>query len=890
MKITFNIDFTTRIGQQVFVVGSVPELGNGQEDNALGLIFNNGRCEQTIELKKHTSISYRYFVRDFHSGELVYEQGEERVLHLPTKGDSVFVKDYWKNDNGNDTVYRSSLFTKVLHERKTAAKKTSSQKGDFTLQIYAPKIKPDECLFITGNHSVLGNWSEENALPLTDTHFPIWSIQLPKEILKSSLEYKYLIKKKNGKRVTWEDGFNRVINQNPQTKQCIFTDENLRISNEIWRGAGVSIPVFSLRSENSYGVGEFLDLKEMVDWANSVGMNIIQVLPINDTTITHTWEDSYPYKPISVFALHPMYLNIEKLKRMTPAEKKQYEAEQKELNSLAQIDYEMVNQRKLGYARSFFKKQKKRFLENADFKEFFSQNKLWLQPYAAFCYLRDLNKTADFSQWKEYATFNEKKINKLTAPKSKVFDEITFYYYLQFHLDKQLREAIAYAHSKKVALKGDIPIGIGGESVDAWQNPQLFNLGTSAGAPPDAFAIRGQNWGFPTYNWEEMAKDNFNWWKRRFRKMSDYFDAYRIDHILGFFRIWEIPANAVWGLLGHFNKALPYSSEELANNGFCLDYDRHCKPYIREHILYQIFGEYTNEAKEQFLNATSFEQYELKSEFDTQKKIETYFNKEESSLKSDIIKDGLMSLLTEVLFLADPINPAVFHPRISLHQSFSYRDLDEGTKQALNKIYVNFFYHKHNDFWWQQAMAKLPSLVAATNMLVCGEDLGMVPDCVPDVMWRLKILSLEIQRMPKQTEVTFGNPKDAPYLSVCTTSTHDMSTVRAWWEEDRQVSQEFYNTTLGQEGEAPYFAEPWLCEMILNQHLHSPAMLTIFPLQDLLAIDKKLRVKNPESERINMPSNPKHYWRYRMHLSLEELKRSTDFNQKLSIFIRNSGR
>lgn len=889
MKITFNIDFYTRIGQQVFVIGSVPELGNWDEQKALGLNFNAGCCEQTIELKHYKNVSYRYFVKDFQSGELVYERGAIRELHLKNPSKTLFLKDYWKTYEGNNAVYNSSFFTKVLHER-TKIKKQRPEKAT-TLQIYAPKVQAGEYLYITGNQENLGSWSEEKALPLSDEKFPLWSLQISPKHLSLPLEYKYIIKKKSGELVAWETGENRKITELPnESEKLIYTDENLRVYDNAWRGAGVSIPVFSLRTEKSYGVGEFLDIKELVDWTHTIGMNLIQVLPINDTTITHTWEDSYPYKPISVFALHPMYLHIPSLKRMTVAEKQQYEKEKQELNALSKIDYEVVNQRKLKYAKDFFGKQKKRFLANSEFQKFFEQNKAWLQPYAAFCYLRDLHGTADFNQWKEYDTFTTRKLTKLTNPKAKNYDAIAFYYYLQFHLDKQLKEAVAYAHIKKIALKGDIPIGIGGKSVDAWQKPQLFNLGTSAGAPPDAFAIKGQNWGFPTYNWEEMAKDDFSWWKQRFQKMADYFNAYRIDHILGFFRIWEIPEDTKWGLLGHFNKALPYSTDELAEKGLWLDYVRYCKPYIREHILYELFGEHTDYVKEHFLDAVAFEQYALKENFNTQKKLITYFKDKEYTQQDKDIQDGLMSLPAEVLFLQDPTNPALFHPRISLHSTLSYRDLDENTKHKLNALYTDFFYHRHNNFWCQQAMAKLPELVAATDMLVCGEDLGMVPDCVPDVMWQLKILSLEIQRMPKSDKVQFGHPAHAPYLSVCTTSTHDMATLRGWWEENRETSQQFYKTVLQKQGEAPYFAEPWLCEAILAQHLHSPAMLTVFPLQDLLAIDGSLRAENPEEERINVPSNPKHYWRYRMHLSLEELKQSKEFNEILETLIKNSNR
>lgn len=890
MQVTFHIDFHTRMGQQVFVVGSAPELGKWNENKAVGLNYENGCCRQTIEIKNAKKLSYRYFVKDSYSGELVYERGAIRHLTVENK-DTVFAKDYWKAFDGDNSVYKSSLFTKVLHKRSKQRLPKKEEAANFILQIYAPKVQSDEDLYVVGSHRLLGNWNEKKAVRLSDTNFPLWSCHLKLEESAFPMAYKYLIKKRTGEMVAWEEGENREITYyDDKVALNVQSDENLRIYGNAWRGAGVSIPVFSLRSETSYGVGEFLDIKKMVDWASSVGMNLIQVLPINDTTVTHTWADSYPYKPISVFALHPMYLNIPSLKRMTAAEKLQYEKEQQTLNALSEVDYEQVNKQKLDYARTFFTKQKQRFLKNVEFQDFFLKNKDWLQPYAAFCYLRDKYKTANFTQWGTYAKYSTHKIAKLTSPQSKDYHEISFYYYLQFHLDKQLKEAVAYARSKNVALKGDIPIGIGGESVDAWQKPQLFNLGTSAGAPPDAFAVRGQNWGFPTYNWEEMAKDNFCWWKQRFQKMADYFDAYRIDHILGFFRIWEIPADAEWGLLGHFNKALPFSAEEMAERGIWLDYERYCKPYIREHILYELFSEHTQYVKDTFLNNTGYESYELKHEFNTQKKLSAYFENKEQVHRDTAIKDGLMSLPTEVLFVVDPINSALFHPRISLHSTLSYRDLNEDIKEALNKLYIDFFYHRHEEFWWQQAMQKLPTLVEATDMLVCGEDLGMVPDCVPDVMWQLKILSLEIQRMPKSSKVKFGNPSDAPYLSVCTTSTHDMSSIRAWWEEDRVASQEFYHTVLGRNDDMPYFAEPWLCEAILQQHLDSKAMLTVFPLQDLLAIDANLRTENPEKERINIPSNPKHYWRYRMHLSLEKLKRTEELNNKLEILIKNSGR
>ena len=187
-------------------------------------------------------------------------------------------------------------------------------------------------------------------------------------------------------------------------------------------------------------------------------------------------------------------------------------------------------------------------------------------------------------------------------------------------------------------------------------------------------------------------------------------------------------------------------------------------------------------------------------------------------------------------------------------------------------------------------MQKLPALLDSTGMLACGEDLGMIPATVPQVMDDLRILSLEIQRMPKSVEETFAHPSNYPYLSVCTTSTHDMNPIRAWWEEDRQVTNDFWQMILGNQGEAPCFCEPWICRQILEQHVWSPAMLTILPLQDWLSIDAQLRREDPNVERINVPANSRHYWRYRMHLTLEQLAQAEEFNKALTDMIAASGR
>ncbi|HPR33965.1 MAG TPA: 4-alpha-glucanotransferase, partial [Prolixibacteraceae bacterium] len=650
------------------------------------------------------------------------------------------------------------------------------------------------------------------------------------------------------------------FNKEEKASLLIRNDEKFRYPSSNWKGAGVAVPVFSLRSQQSFGTGEFNDLRLLADWAAKTGLKVIQILPINETVATHSWLDSYPYKAISVFALHPMYLNLEQLGKLNDEKQNdEFELARDILNAKTWVDYVQVTQIKSRYYKLIFDQEWKNLKKTKAYRDFFNENREWLEPYAAFCFLRDRFKTSNFRQWGEWSVYNPDKILDLVNPRLKHHEHIAVHYFIQFHLHKQLSEAIEYGHQKGVAFKGDIPIGISPNSIEAWTQPTLFNLNGQAGAPPDDFAVLGQNWGFPTYNWDVMARNGFLWWKKRLHALSQYFDAYRIDHILGFFRIWEIPRHAQHGLLGYFKPGLPLSSDEIQEWGIWFDPERFLKPYIREHFLHEFFGEYTDEVKKLYLVEQENNRFTLCDAFVTQQKIYGHFTpKEEAeqnlSEKDVMIRDGLIALLDEVLFIRDPYaaHPA-YHPRISMHYSFTYRELDGETKNRLNALYIDFFYKRHEHFWKEEAYRKLPAILEASNMLVCGEDLGMVPDCVPEVMKNLNILSLEIQRMPKNPDIEFGHPADAPYLSVCTTSTHDMSTIRRWWEENKEKTQRFYHTILGHNDMAPNYAEPWICREIIQHHLYSPAMLTIFPIQDLLAMDGDLRWNQTDMERINVP-------------------------------------
>ncbi|MBV5349105.1 4-alpha-glucanotransferase, partial [bacterium] len=678
------------------------------------------------------------------------------------------IDDLWRNPSAEEKALFTSSFSKVIMKPGDNQKAVQEIQADQILQfkIEVPRITSGYKVCILGNQTQLGNWDRKKAFILEcGDDFPLWTGQMNATELKFPLQYKYGIwdiKRKEA--VTLEYGHDRQLSDISKSKTPFIytkTDSHFRFPLGLWKGAGVSVPVFSLRSENSFGVGEFNDLFDFIDWAKQAGLKMVQILPVNETIASHNWLDSYPYKSISVMALHPIYLNLDNIGPLDdPILMNEFTALQKSLNQKTEVDYPEVLRHKSRYYKLIFDQDGEKLFKSNNFKQFFKANKEWLVPYAAFAYLRDKYKSPDFRNWDEYSIYNASKIEKLCSPKSYAWEDIAVHYFIQYHLDIQLKEAATYARNNGIILKGDIPIGISPNSVEAWTEPHLFNLNAQAGAPPDDFAVKGQNWGFPTYNWEEMAKDGYQWWIKRMQKMADYFDTYRIDHILGFFRIWEVPTNAVEALLGHFNPALPLSTKEIGHYGLYFNHERFSKPYIRHHLLKPLFGESTEAVIHDFLDDLGHGHYKLKDEFNTQKKINQHFlkNIEEEDLddQSRRIRDGLFDLVANVLFVSKGDDQ--WHPRISMQKTSSFAELDDWTKEQLNALYLDYFYKRHENFWYRKGMEKLPIIVSVGNMLVCGEDLGMIPDGVPKAMSELGILSLEIQRMPKNPKIKFAHP------------------------------------------------------------------------------------------------------------------------------------
>ena len=886
MKLKYTIQYGTQWGENLYVAITYTSRDATEKVRRLPMTTDDGwhwELETSaVESRQHPveTITYYYYVADADGVELRREwTGVPRTFFFDA------TKNYIMPDLWREVPLQYHLFSKAYlvtsnlpSDETLHIQRVPLYRKTIIFRVSAPQLKKGQSVAILGSHPALGSWSPARYLRMEPLGLCEWQLSVNVDAILLPLEFKYVIVDDSTHiLVAWEEGDNRTVEGMLPPEQTAVPDgsvlvvngESLRIKEDTWRAAGVAVPVFSLRSGHSCGVGDFGDLRLLVDWAVATGMKVIQLLPVNDTTAACSWSDSYPYNIVSAFALHPQYIDLNAVgplrdkKRMTA-----FLRQQRELNALNYTDYEAVLRVKFDYIREVFEERGCQTLDAKEYRQWFEDNKEWLEPYAAWVIRRQPDKTRQVS--------------------------VELVFFTQYHLHCQLKAAADYARHHGVALKGDVPIGVNRDSVETATHSNLFCLDSSTGAPPDNFSPNGQNWGFPTYNWEAadrspMSVSLTEWFRKRLRWMEQYFDAIRIDHVLGFFRIWEIPEDSLFGLLGHFSPALPMTPGEIEYFGLPFRKDLFTRPFINDRVLQRLFGLHVGYVKEHFLIPRSYGLYDLKAEYDTQKKVCAAFEGkgDENSLW---IRDGLYRLISNVLFIEDSRQQDMYHPRIGAWQEPVYDALTPEEKDAYMRLYNNYYYQRHNMFWGATAMRRLTEVFGHTRMLCCAEDLGMLPECVQPVLDALRILTLEIQSMPKESGFEFTHLDGNTYRSVATISTHDMSPLRLWWEESPERTQRYYVSMLQKQGRAPEHLPAHLAEEIIARHLYCPSMLCILSLQDWLAMDTELRSKHTRDERINVPSDPYNHWKYRMHLSLEDLIAATKYNNKVRTMITRSKR
>ena len=894
MKLKFSIQYGTQWGENLYVCITY-RSNDGTEKSSHQLMTTNDGLHWELEVSalesRHhpiSSFTYYYQVEDAEGNVLRREWTVIPRCYYFDSSKNYVLADQWREIPLQYHLYSNAYLTTIGRRRdeQVEALRVPLYRKTILFRVSAPQLLKGQALAVIGNHPALGSWNSARYLKMEYIGRYEWLLSVNVDAVFLPIEYKYVvIDEATHALLAWEEGDNRTTEgmlppdqmQIPDGVVLVAYGETLRLKEQTWRAAGVVVPVFSLRSEHSYGVGDFGDLRRLVDWAVATGMKVVQLLPVNDTTVSHSWSDSYPYNIVSAFALHPHYIDLEALGKLkNKTRMTAYHRQRQELNALNYSDYDAVDRVKSAYLQEIFEERGQQTLDSKEFKQWFEENKDWLEPYAI------------------YLSGNAEEI-----------------YYTQYHLHLQLKDAADYARSKGVFIKGDVPIGVNRESVETSTHPQLFHLDASTGAPPDNFSPNGQNWGFPTYNWSEKetkgastsvssrkkdtkVPDPFgvslvDWFLKRLRWMEQYFDAIRIDHVLGFFRIWEIPVDAVFGLLGHFSPSIPMTVGEIEYFGLPFRKALFTRPFINDRVLDRIFGMHAAYVRETFLMVRGYGLYDLKTEFNTQQKVRDFFEgkNDENSLW---IRDGLYRLISNVLFLEDPEQPEMYHPRIGVFNEPVYEALNNEEKDAFMRLYNNYYFQRHNIFWGDKAMHRLTEVFGDTRMLCCAEDLGMLPDCVEPVLDSLRILTLEIQTMPKQTGFEFTHLEGNPYRSVATISTHDMPPLRLWWEESPERTQRYYVTMLQKQGRVPEHLPAHLAEEMIARHLYCPSMFCLLSLQDWLAMDSELRGKNPREERINVPSDPYNHWKYRMHLTIEDLMKADKYNNKVRTMITRSKR
>lgn len=635
---------------------------------------------------------------------------------------------------------------------------------------------PGELLLCGGIPSV-GSWTPEQGLPLTLTRCG-YTVELS---VDQPFDYKLVLKHPDGT-YQWEEGDNRHYTPGSTCLSLTYEDPPLfthLAAPEVKQLEGTALPIFSLRTDRSYGIGDLGDAVEFVHWLKTVGQQIFQFLPIYDTSFTGTAKDTYPYNAITTFGIHPIYLDVRRLPYyLTQKERRAWEQRAEVLNTLPQVDYPAVLQLKTEVISACFDEWLDRSGDRSEaFLLFCDQYKKALIPYCIFCSIRDENPGLPVEAYPPFSDYSEQ-IRQSNCPDPRLLR----YAYIQYQLYRQLEELHSYAQKVGILLKGDLPIGVGRNSVDAWLHPEYFHLDREAGSPPDVFSADGQNWGFPTYDWEAIARDDYSWWQERFSGMEAYISMIRVDHILGFFRIWSIPADDSRSIQGHYVPALGYAREEV---------------------------------------------------------------------------EGL-----ESFFVRD--DEGHYHPLLVPEVHAGFGALPHEERIRLSSMRDDYYHRRNEDLWRSTAYHRLSGVLRSTDLLICAEDLGVLPQTIHEVLEALDLVTLEVLRMPKKSGTTFVRPQDLPSLSVLTTSTHDTSSLRAWWQE---LSDDQHDELAFLYG----FQDDVSPAGLVRSLRKMSSRLLILPLQDWCVLTGYGSEVPPEKERINDPADPHHIWDYRMPGTINDL-------------------
>jgi 4-alpha-glucanotransferase len=640
--------------------------------------------------------------------------------------------------------------------------------------------------------------------------------------------------------------------------------------------SGVIVPLFSLRTEKSCGIGEFPDLITLGEWCRHTGLEMIQILPVNDTG-----QQTSPYSALSAFALNPIFIRMQDLPEYNEDDKTVVELTQKLkscYDALKRVSYHEVLKKKMDILGRLFDMRGYNTVKDPIFLGWCNDNP-WVPVYSLFRSLKMSNNEISWVEWSDFNSPDPETILNLWDQALQEGDrDILFFAWIQYRAEQQLQNAAQTLSNMDIFLKGDLPILMNEDSADVWRHREYFNLSLNAGAPPDMFSSEGQNWGFPIYRWDILERNSYSWWKRRLNQADKFYHAFRIDHVLGFFRIWAISVRNVSGRLGFFKPSAYLSRKKLINSGFNSEHISFLsEPHVKEETINSIIDGLTDEQKHTVKSC--FQRIRQESLFLFDANIKGEKDIKALNLNKETI-DQLLRLYGDRVFIE--ISDGLYVPAWNGISSSQMSYVSDDMKNLIYELFKEYRIESEK-IWGKQGEKLLSFMDSYTGMLICAEDLGDVPEAVPATLEKLNILGLRIPRWTREyekKEAPFIPVKRYPELSVISPSVHDTSSLREWWAQDEETDKFWYS--LGFYDDPPKILDQKSVYKIIKALAEASSLLFLCPIQDFLALDENVRPNEPMEERINVPgTHNQNNWSYRIPVSIESLIENTNLNAKI---------
>lgn len=898
--LTFRTRYATYPGQMLFIVGDHPLLGRWSRENALAMRYLPDRSGDDFNWEVQITLTtpsgpvameYKYIVltsarepgdapcdvRYEKDASICWDTGPNRRISVENPGMerlSVATADLFQapisilqhlffKGTFTDIVYRHEI------DRRRGIVSNPHKRGVMLLRlrVIAIQVAPSRRVMVTGSHPLFKNWRKYKEMEPIDSIYWEFCVEIPRDT--PQFDYKYVIRDEDGV-IEWEERDNRRYLPSWRGEDVVvYHDWLFQRQPTLFKGAGLLVPLFAVHSEKSVGrIGEFDDLKLLIDLAVKANLLMLQLLPMQDVNCYFAKDEGSPSKQVSAFAFNPMYLTLRNVKG--------YE----ELEEPFERDFATVTKFKYRVLKDIFEKRldKDELIVSNGFVSFVNFSQYWLPSYCAWCTIRDQAIAESPGEVPNWPPITSITLPDLLEPPCDDFTTgCLFHAWVQFLCHQQLCEVRDYAAVNRVVLSCALTIGQNMNSSDSWTHPELFDKNYTIGSPPDIFSFHGQNWFYPAWNWDAMRAEDFMWLRKQIIHREQYFQAAMFDHPLGLFRCWSIPSTTDNPLFGHFVPSIPIDIKDLYDLQI-RDVGRLCRPLfpINDILSFPM----SEDTKEKLINALATCEngtWRFRSEFESDRQIiqvlKRQFKKScslDERLQFNLVKKILLSYFESVCLIPDQKEPhRKYYPRYSMTDSVVFNSLPERDAQVLYKLFVDFYYRTNIGLWHDQGHLKL-SVLANSQMQIFGYDLGVPLNDEEKLLHRVGICSFHVQRVPRESTLRFDMTNTFPYLSVCSPSSQDLPHLSSWWKRDQADVQQFYYQILKMKGIVPPRLTPEIAKGIIDLHMKSGSMWCVVLFEDLLALSKDFHDVTDLDTWINDPAHD-NSWSYRLDISLNDL-------------------